>query len=221
MNEISPFEGLGIATPEVDPKPRDQLGQEDFFTLMITQFQNQDPFEPMDNGQFLGQLAQFSTVEGITNLNSSFTGLADSVQGDQVLQAASLVGHTVLAENDVGHLAADATIAGAVDLSASASNVQIEITDSSGQLIRRLELGEQPPGMVRFEWDGTDENGDAAPEGHYLVTGRVVRGIEVEGVETLLESTIDSVSLGQFGQGMTLNVDGGSSLSLSQVRRII
>ena len=221
MNDISPFDALGGVAPLPEAQPNDELGQEDFFTLMITQFQNQDPFEPMDNGDFLGQLAQFSTVNGISSLNSSFSGLADSLQGEQVLQGANLVGHTVLAENDVGYLTGEGQIAGAVELRASASNVQIEITDSGGQLVNRLELGSQPPGMVRFAWDGRDASGDLAPEGHYLITSRVNRGTEVESAETLLESTIGSVSLGQFGQGMTLNVDGGTTLSLAQVRRII
>lgn len=221
MNELSPLDELRQVAPVPEQKPNDELGQADFLKLMVTQFQNQDPFEPLDNGDFLGQLAQFSTVNGITELNDSFGGLADSVQGDQVLQAANLVGHRVLAENDVAFLGAEGSLAGAVDLNASVSNVEVEITDASGQLVQRLELGQQPPGMARFEWDGTTSDGERAPEGHYLVTVRTLSGTQVESAETLLESDIESVTLGQFGQGMTLNLPGGTTMSLSQVRRII
>lgn len=221
MNEISPFGDLGSIAPPPDTRVSGDLGQEDFLKLMVTQFQNQDPFEPMDNGDFLGQLAQFSTVNGISSLNDSFSGLSDSLQGEQVLQAANLVGHTVLAANDVGFLSNEGSIAGAVELRSSASNVQIEITDATGQLVQRLDLGQQAPGMARYEWDGRDANGEQAAEGSYLVTTRVLRGTQVESAETLLESDIESVSLGQFGQGMTLNLPGGSTMSLAQVRRII
>lgn len=221
MNEISPFGDIGALTPPPEVRASGDLGQEDFLKLMVTQFQNQDPFEPMDNGDFLGQLAQFSTVNGIESLNDSFAGLSDSLQGEQVLQASNLVGRSVLAENDVAFLPGEGAVAGAVELRSSASNVEVEITDATGQLVQRLNLGQQAPGMARFEWDGRDANGERAAEGSYLVTTRVLRGTQVESAETLLESDIESVSLGRFGQGMTLNLPGGGTMSLSQVRRII
>lgn len=221
MNEISPFGDANLFAPPPENKANDDLGQEDFLKLMVTQFQNQDPFEPLDNGDFLGQLAQFSTVNGITSLNDSFAGLADSMQGEQVLQAASLVGHTVLASNDVAYLEDGGSVEGAVDLRSSASNVQIDITDVNGELVQRIELGQQPPGMTRFAWDGRNGSGEPATQGQYLVTTRILRGTQVESAETLLESDIESVTLGQFGQGMTLNIPGGATMSLSQVRRII
>ena len=220
MNDINGFSEIGLAAPPQRAR-RDQLGQEDFLTLMITQFQNQDPFEPMDNGEFLGQLAQFGTVNGIDQLNSAFGSLQDSIQSEQALQAANLVGHTVLASNDIGYLSDDGSIAGAVELGASAASIQVDITDVNGQLVRRLELGEQKPGLARFEWDGSDQGGRRVESGHYQVTTRVIRGGHVESTETLLEARIESVSLGRFGQGLTLNLQGGDTLSLNHVRRIL
>ena len=116
MTEINPFEGLGISRPVVDDSRRTELGQEDFMTLMIAQFRNQDPFEPLDNGDFLGQLAQFGTVSGIDELNSSFSGLQNSIQSEQALQAANLVGHAVLAETETGFLPPGGSLYGAIDL---------------------------------------------------------------------------------------------------------
>lgn len=221
MNEISSFEDLGLAPPTPEPRSQSDLGQADFLKLMTTQFQNQDPFEPMDNGDFLGQLAQFSTVSGIDSLNSSFTGLADSMQDDQILQAASLVGHTVLAETDVAFVREGEVMAGAVDLPSSVSNVMVEITNRNGELVHKLELGEQPPGFARFEWNGINAEGEQVPEGHYLVSVQTISGSRFESAEPLLESEIESVTLGQFGQGLTINLPGGDTMPLSQVRRII
>jgi flagellar basal-body rod modification protein FlgD len=221
MPEINGFQEAGLAAPPVSENSRTELGQQDFLKLMITQFKNQDPFEPMDNGDFLGQLAQFSTVNGIESLNQGFAGLSESMQSDQILQAASLVGHKVLASTDIGFLEDRGEISGAVELDSSASNVQIEITNTAGELVQRIDLGEQQPGLARFTWDGRDASGDRASEGHYLVTTRVTRGALIESTETLLESEIESVSLGRFGQGLTLNLPGGDTMPVSQVRRLI
>jgi len=221
MDEIGNIANLGNLAPPPEQRPRDDLGQEDFLTLMITQFRNQDPFEPMDNGDFLGQLAQFGTVNGIEQLNSSFAGLQGSIQSEQALQAANLVGHSVLAGTEIGYLAENGKVAGAVELNASVSDVEVEITDVNGQLVRRLNLGQQPSGLARFEWDGSDISGELVEPGHYQVRTRVIQGGFVESAPTLLEANIESVSLGGPGQGLTLNLLGGDTLSLDQVRRIL
>jgi flagellar basal-body rod modification protein FlgD len=209
-----------ILAPPAAPASRGSLGQQDFLTLMIAQFRNQDPFKPMESGDFLGQLAQFGTVNGIEQLNGAFAGLQESLQSDQMLKAASLVGRSVLAVADEGYLAEGGVLAGAVELPTSATSVQVEITNASGELVRRLDLGAQQAGLVRFEWDGRDAKHDAVQPGHYRVTARVLRGSQVESIDTLLEARIDSVNLGRYGEPMTLNVPGGGFLTVSQVRRI-
>jgi flagellar basal-body rod modification protein FlgD len=221
MPTIAPTDNFQNFAPPPEQKARDSLGQEDFLTLMISQFQNQDPFEPMDNGEFLGQLAQFSTVNGISSLNSAFTGLAGSMQDNQALQAAGLVGHSVLAVTDVGHLTDGASLNGGLELESSAGNVQVDITDRSGELVQRLNLGQQPPGMVRFSWDGVSSSGERAASGHYQVSARVIRGTNIESAPTVIEAEIQSVTLGQFGGGMTLNLAGGQEMPLGQVYQII
>jgi flagellar basal-body rod modification protein FlgD len=175
----------------------------------------------MDNGDFLGQLAQFSTVNGISSLNDGFAGLSASMQSDQILQAASLVGHSVLASMNSQYLERGDELNGAVELNSSASNVEVEITNAAGELVRRLELGQQNAGLASYNWDGRDERGDRVPDGNYFVSTRVAYGNAVESAETLIRAQIESVSLGRMGQGMTLNLPGGDILPVSQVRRII
>ncbi len=221
MPTLGPIDSFQNFAPPPEQKARDSLGQEDFLTLMISQFQNQDPFEPMDNGEFLGQLAQFSTVNGISSLNSSFAGLSVAMQDNQALQAASLVGHSILAVTDMGFLRDGAPLKGGLELESSAGNVQIDITDETGALVQRLNLGQQPPGMVRFSWDGVDSAGQRADSGQYQVTARVIRGTNVESAPTVIEAEIQSVTLGQFGGGMSLNLAGGQAMPLAQVYQII
>lgn len=210
----------GFLAPPPQAKRNDELGQSDFLTLMITQFRNQDPFKPMENGDFLAQLAQFSTVNGIDSLNSAFSGLADSIRGEQALQAANLVGRSVMAVTDTGYLPGGGSINGIVELPSSASAVQIDIIDANGELLRTIDLGQQPAGLARFSWDGRDASGDRVEAGHYRIEARVVRGSEVENTPTAIESRIESVTLGQFGSQMLLNLAGGGSMSLAQVYQI-
>ena len=221
MTTTTPIGDSSLLPPPPEAKPNDELGQADFLTLMITQFRNQDPFEPMDNGEFLGQLAQFSTVNGIDSLNTQFDSLANSIRGEQALQAANLVGHKVLAVADSGYLADEGRIDGVVELGASTSDVQIDIVDANGALLKTLSLGQQPAGLARFSWDGTNGEGEAVAPGHYRIDARIVRGAEVESAPTAIESTVESVTLGQYGEEMSLNVVGGTALSLAQVYQII
>ena len=221
MTTLGPIDNFENFAPPPDQKARDSLGQEDFLTLMISQFQNQDPFEPMDNGQFLGQLAQFSTVNGISSLNSAFSGLAGSMQDNQALQAAGLVGRSVLAVTDIGALSEEGSLKGGLELESSAGNVQIDITNRSGELVQRLNLGQQPAGMVRFTWDGTDSTGERAEAGQYQITARAIRGTSIESAPTVIEAEIQSVTLGQFGGGLTLNLAGGQQMPLGQIYQII
>ena len=131
------------------------------------------------------------------------------------------MGHKVLAVTDIGHLDSAGSLRGALELASSAGNVQIDIADESGQLVQRLDLGQQAAGLVEFEWDGVSAQGERAVEGHYQVSARVVRGQEIESAPTVIESRIQSVTLGQFGGGLTLNLEGGQEMPLGQVYRII
>lgn len=226
MDSINGFEdlgSLGIATRrESQPTtPKDELGQEQFLELMIAQFRNQDPMEPMSNGEFLSQLAQFGTVSGIGDLQNSFSALSESIYSDQALQAAGLVGHQVLARTDRGYLAEGGTMNGAVNLSAGASGVTVEISDQTGQLVRRLDLGARGSGLAQWQWDGLNNEGEPASPGNYRVSTVVSRGNQVENAQTLVGATIESVTLGRNGQGLTLNIAGEGSLRLSEVDRIL
>ncbi len=215
------FASLGLGPAKEEKSSETDLGQEDFMTLMITQFRNQNPFEPTDNGEFLGQLAQFGTVDGIERLNSAFLGLSDSIYSDQALKAATLVGKDVLAVTDKAYLPESGSLSGAIELSSSAQDVEIDITDASGQLVQRLKLGARSSGTVEFEWNGLTDAQQRADAGNYTISARAVRGREVESVETMIRAGIDSVSLGKPGQSMSLNLTGGDSLSMGQVRRIL
>ena len=145
------------------------IQQEAFLELMIAQFRNQDPFKPMENGDFLGQLAQFGTVSGIEDLQDSFASFADSLYSDQALQASGLIGREVLIPASGGILGATGGIRGAAELPTATASMMVQITDASGQLVRRMDLGVQEAGLNYFDWDGLNDLGQRVAPGAYQV----------------------------------------------------
>ena len=198
-----------------------KLGQDDFLELMITQLENQNPLEPMENGEFLAQMAQFSTVSGIQDLQLAFNDLSASLQSNQALQASSLVGRTVLVEGDTASLAPGGTLNGMVELPASTSAVTLNVLDQSGQLVRTLELGPQEAGSVHFSWDGITNGGQPAPASSYRVSAEAILDGETTAVSTRIGATVESVSIGANGTGMVLNLAGIGPVELSQVQEIM
>lgn len=198
---------------------KDQLGQAQFMQLMIAQLKNQDPTKPMDPAEFLGQLAQFGTVSGIQDMQSSLTTLADSLRSSQLLGGTSLVGHEVLATADTGRLGATGSIDGAVEIPANTSEAVLIVTDASGQLIRRQPLSTQE-GLTGFQWDGNNDQGERAPAGNYTFAAIAnVSGIE-EQLGTQLSSRVGSVTLDPATNTLTVNTDLGP-IPLSRVRRVM
>ena len=214
-------DGLGLGSSANNIKKRsDQLGQDEFLKLMVAQLKNQDPFAPMENGDFISQMAQFSSVTGIAELQQSFEQMATSLQSNQALQASSLVGRTVLIPSKEATLVGGESVNGVVELSESSSSVGVTITDSSGQVIRRLELGTQSSGDIYFNWDGTDIDGKAVAEGQYFVNADAKIGDETVALETLMAASVASVTLGQGGQGLKLHLTDGNAVDFSSVRAI-
>jgi flagellar basal-body rod modification protein FlgD len=208
--------GLGLAPPAAQKKT--DLGQEEFLSLMTTQLKNQDPFKPLESGEFLGQLAQFGTVSGLESLQKSFDSLAGSLVSGQALQAASLVGKSALVESSKAVLAAGGGVDGAVDLAATTSGLQVEIRDAKGQVVRHLELGAREQGLVRFGWDGLTDNGAPAEAGTYTLAASFQSDGKSTAAPTLVTAPVDSVVFG--ADGFTVDVRGLGELPFTSVREI-
>ena len=146
---------LGVKTQDEAQKPgnKNSLGQEDFLKLMTTQLQNQDPFAPMDNGDFIAQMAQFSTVTGITEINSNLTNLGSKLEPNRVATAAQFLGHSVLVPGQVVSPDDKGEIHGVVDLPAYSNDVGLTFTNPSGEIVHSINLGSQEKGLVGFSWE--------------------------------------------------------------------
>jgi len=222
--EINAYEnipGLRSIFDENDTeKKRTELGQNEFLELMTTQLANQDPLQPMENGEFMGQIAQFGTVNGITDLLASFQDLATNLQSSQALQASNLIGRQVLVNHDQGYLPQNGILQGAVELASSSSNVAVNVYDASGEVLGRVELGAQPAGLVQFNWDGTTFGGQRAPSGRYRIEVEATYGNTTESITPQVVDFVRSLTLGGVGQEMQVELENLGSVSFNQVNQI-
>ncbi len=201
-------------------KNEDRLLQEDFLDLLVTQLQNQDPFKPMESGEFLGQLAQFGTVSGIGDLESAFRGLADSLTSSQALQAANLVDRQVLLASNIAPLNESGSMHGAVELPSAAEQVTVGVHDASGRLVKKLSLGKQTEGLAQFSWDGFGDDGKRAADGLYELRAEVITAGATQAVDVLVGARVKSVTLGRLGEPASVEIPGLGSVDFAQIRQI-
>lgn len=221
-NTILPPELQHLAIQQTtDKKAKSELGQDDFLKLMLTQLKHQDPLNPMESGEFLSQMAQFGTVNGITQLQSSFSTLASSLQSSQALQASTMVGNTVLVPGNQSELVSGGELTGAVELDQSTSQLLVNIVDATGQPIRQINLGTQTAGLTKFTWDGLDGSGEPAPSGVYTISATSLQNNESVAQSVLINAKVNSVTLSKAGGEPLLNLNGIGPVSLSQVREIM
>lgn len=213
--------GLRSATELIEQgkarESNEELGKTQFLELMIAQLENQDPLDPAKNEDFIAQLAQFSTVEGIENLNTGVANMAAALQSSLTLQSASLVGRSVLVSADRG-LSTELGMAGTVELAADVGELLIDIKDANGSLVTQLNLGAQSAGVVRFGWDGSSADGQPTAPALYGVTAYSALGDVSRPFPANLPNRVMGVTLGEGG--VTANLLGGTSVSTLEIKEI-
>jgi flagellar basal-body rod modification protein FlgD len=218
------IEQLGIGAKQAkEAEKRDTLGQEEFLKILIAQTRNQDPMKPQDNGEFLGQMAQFSTVSGVQEMQKSIDGLSNTMISNQALQASSLVGRFVMIPSEKGFLPEGdgERFFGAVNIPETATDVTVQVRNSVGLPVKNISLGTQQEGLQRFAWDGIDDQGNLMPPGDYTISAVANIAGKQEALETNFVAPVDSVTLGRNGEGMKLNVAGIGSMTMDQVKEIL
>lgn len=217
-NDVYSSLGLGGAAQSASGRNAESLGQADFLRLMTEQLKHQDPLNPMENSAFLGQLAQFSTVQGIQSLNASVEGFAGAMASDQLLRGATMVGREVLLPSSKVALPAEGGTSGIVAAPAPGL-VTIEVTDANGQAVRQFTVAANAAGEVPFAWDGTDATGQRLPEGAYGVTAKhVTETGATTSLSTYVRGKVESVSVGS--DGLYLDIEGLGTAPLGHVLRV-
>jgi flagellar basal-body rod modification protein FlgD len=199
-----------------------------FMTLLVTQLQNQDPLNPMDNSQMTSQLAQLQTVSGINTLNTTLSSLSASYQSSEAMQATSLIGHGVLVGGNSVSLAGSKGVLG-VNLGSDADDVKIAINDVNGNTVDTIDLGKQKAGALPLVWDGVpdatkvDSSGNpiTLPDGKYTFSvTATAAGQKLTNATGLAYDSVGSVSTSDT-DGVKLYLAGKGVTTLSDVKQVL
>lgn len=201
-------------------KKNDDLGKEAFLKLLVTQLQHQDPLNPLDDKQFIAQLAQFSSLEQMTNISEGIKALTEKTAQQDMLSAVNYIGKEVTASGSTMTKAGSAITPVFFTLSDAAATVYANVYDDNNNLIRTDKFTSMQAGEFQFTWDGTDYNGQQASSGQYHVyfsaessTGSTVFvDTEVSGTVTGLEQSNGSTYF---------RLSDGRKLNFNDIRKVV
>ena len=222
LNQVSTA-GPTLGTQASSQLATPVLGQDDFLKMLITQLQNQDPMNPLQSTDLAAQLAQFSSVEQLANLNTAVQNQTNAnlvlTQSISNTMAATLIGKKVKA--NTSNISYDGSTVQTLgfNLPNSAADVQIKISDSNGTVIRTIDAGPEPTGDSTIQWDGKDDAGNAVSAGNYTfsVSAADSKGNSISPTLFML-GTVQGVKYSS--SGATLLVDG-SEINFSDVQEIL
>jgi flagellar basal-body rod modification protein FlgD len=196
------------------------MTQADFLKLMTAQLQAQDPTNPVDNSQFVSQMAQFSQLSATQQLDTdlqTFSGnVSSAIQTSQVLNSSNLVNREVMVPSSTASYDGTDSVSGAVNV-VNAGSVTVQVLDASGNVIRTLPLGSQDAGLAQFSWDGKDDNGNPVASGSYTL--KATSGSS--SLDTYVAGKVTGVGYGGDSVGTYLQVAGVGGVPLSQVAQIL
>ena len=219
MTTISELQStLGVPAAKAS-KHSGAEAQDRFLKLLVTQMQNQDPLNPMDNAQVTTQLAQLNTVTGIEQLNKTLGQMAASSAAQQSLQAAMLVGRDVLVAGNQLSFSGQPLRFG-VDLPQAIDGMTINISDSKGNIVESFQTGAQPQGATTLDWDGLDAFGQALPAGRYVVSAKASSGSTAVTATTLISAKVQSVGSAADGS-IELQLAGAGNVGIADIKRFL
>ena len=166
---IGQAEQAAAATKAAAAQNRSSLGKDDFLKLLVTQMKSQDPLNPMDDKEYVAQLAQFSSLEQLTNINTGVTSMNTALGQQTQLSAVGFIGKEV--KSNGYKLSKEGTTVSALSytLPNQAANVTMNVMDANGNIVRTVDMGAKAAGNQAFQWDGKNDSGVSVPDGLYAV----------------------------------------------------
>ncbi|WP_435947894.1 flagellar hook assembly protein FlgD [Dryocola sp. BD586] len=194
--------------------------QSSFLTLLVAQLKNQDPTNPLQNNELTSQLAQISTLSGIEKLNTTLGSVSGQLTSNQQVQATTLIGHGVMIPGTKILAGSDATTPFGVELQQAADKVTATITDSSGKVVRTIDIGGLSAGVHTFTWDGSMTDGTTAPDGAYNVSIAASNGSTQLVAQPLNFALVNGVTNNTDGSTL-LDLGTYGTTTLDEIRQII
>lgn len=196
------------------------LGKEDFLTLLVTQLSHQDPLNPMDDKEFVAQLAQFSSLEQLTNISGGIDNLNDASNQGQMISAVGFIGKEVRAAGN--SLSLEDGKASSVYFALNAPIVEgyVNIYDSEMNLVRTEALGAKQAGEYEYVWDGEDYSGKGMADGPYYIT---MAAAAADGTPVMVYTEVSGKVAGvqRDGNDSWLRLDDGRFVKFTEVREVV
>lgn len=194
-----------------------ELGKDDFLRLLVSQLENQDPLNPSDPTEFTAQLAQYSSLEQMTNINENIEDLGGAKDEIGRMSALSLIDRRVTAETDTLRFEGQPVEIG-FKFDDPAESASVTIRDENGSVVDTRKINDPQDGNNFLQWDGTDSDGGRLPEGEYMIeaVGLDADGDEIQGT-TMAETMVTGADFS--GSGNTVLTAGGP-LELSEVVKV-
>lgn len=212
---VYPVDASNSNTNQVTSSKDSALGKNDFLNLLVAQLQNQDPLSPMDSTAFTSQLAEFSSLEQLANVNENLEYLQMYQSSINNAQAVSFIGKNIDALGSSIQLESGETEDIHFELSQDSSSVVINIYDGAGSLVKYIENGPLGEGKQSIEWDGTDNGGNTLTGGIYKFE---VMAVDANGDKVQTATYIsDRVTGVTFKNGVTYLLAGGMKIPIGDV----
>ncbi len=193
----------GTGTAQATKNEKVAMGKDDFLRLLVAQLENQNPLDPLDNAEFTAQLAQFSSLEQLFDMNKNMESLRSLQSSLNDSQALNFLGREVeAAGNSFVYRSGEKELNFSVD--AGAKEVYLGIYDSVGDLVRNEPLGALSGGEHTYLWDGRDSNGNAVPDGRYSFELAASGEDGSVKTETFIAGRVDGVSYGAGGPVLSI-----------------
>ena len=216
LKNVTRYEDVRTKTAS---KSSQEMGKQDFLTLFTAQLKNQDPLDPVKNEAFVAQLAQFSQLEALTNMQTSMDNLVKGMTSQQLNTSASLIGHRVPVADGLAPLQQGGSVDASINLPDGASGVTLTVQDSMGRTVQQLIGGAQNPGTAKLNWDGLDAMGNPAPTGYYKLSATAVVNGKTTAVPVNTMATVQSISVASDGS-LNLELEGGKTVPYKDVQRL-
>ena len=212
--QISSVDNSSAASALSGVAANQDLDKEAFLQLLVTQLKNQDPLSPMNNTEFVAQLAQFSSLEQLSNMNSSLQSSALVTQSMNNSVIAGLIGKNIRAADNKLNLQAGSPAGFAYQIKKGA-NVQVEIYSDTGASIRKINLGSQSEGLHNSVWDGKNSSGQDMPAGEYYfrISASDAEGNAVQ-INPIVEGKVTGI---RFVDGRTYVMLGDTEIDPSNI----
>ena len=216
LKNVSRYEDVKDAAK----KTNEDMGKQEFLTLFTAQLQNQNPLEPVKNEAFVAQLAQFSQLEALTNMQGSLDKFVTSMSAERMLGGVSMIGKKVAVSDGTARLENTEGVDASIDLPIGASGIRVQVFDANGNPVQELIAGPQNPGTAKVNWDGKDALGNPAPLGMYRMVAQAVVDGKNTNVTVSTLATVKSITSNPTDGSVTLEVDGGKSILMTDVKRV-